>query len=63
MTTSPFDAPEAETANEPTHLLLRNGRGAHSLWPVFRQVPDGWETVHGPAPYGQCVAHLQEPPE
>jgi MbtH protein len=62
MTHSPFDPPEQQPADEATHLLLRNDGGAYSLWPVFREVPQGWETVFGPAPYGQCTAYLQESP-
>jgi uncharacterized protein YbdZ (MbtH family) len=63
MTTpSPFDAPEADPDSGAGHLVLRNARGAHCLWPVFREVPEGWRAVHGPAPYGQCVSYLQESP-
>jgi MbtH protein len=61
-TASPFDAPEPESAPEATHLVLRNADGAHSLWPVFREVPDGWESVHGPATHASCVSRLQESP-
>ncbi|GHH35662.1 MbtH family NRPS accessory protein [Streptomyces candidus] len=63
MTTrSPFDPPGTSADAEPTHLVLRSTHGAYSLWPVFRAVPEGWDTVHGPAAYGQCLAHLQESP-
>ncbi|MFJ2743426.1 MbtH family NRPS accessory protein [Streptomyces sp. NPDC087440] len=62
MTHSPFDPPEQDAAGEPTHLVLSNADGAYSLWPVFRATPDGWTPVFGPAPYGQCTAHLQESP-
>ncbi|MFF0739963.1 MbtH family NRPS accessory protein [Streptomyces sp. NPDC004111] len=61
-TASPFDAPEPDAAAEATHLVLRNAQGAHSLWPVFRDPPQGWERVHGPATHGSCVAYLQEAP-
>lgn len=68
MTTAPgpFDPVGTGTGtgtdNEPTHLVLENALGEHSLWPVFRRAPEGWTTVYGPETYGRCVARLQEPP-
>jgi uncharacterized protein YbdZ (MbtH family) len=67
MTTTPgpFDPAEPAAtgeAAEPTHLVLGNALGEYSLWPVFRRVPEGWNTVYGPESYGRCVARLQEPP-
>lgn len=65
MTTTPgpFDPVSAVDADtEPTHLILENALGEHSLWPVFRSAPDGWATVYGPETYGRCVARLQDPP-
>ncbi|MEU9837488.1 MbtH family protein [Streptosporangium sp. NPDC048047] len=29
------------------YLVLVNGEGQHSLWPVSIDVPDGWEVAHG----------------
>ncbi len=39
--TNPFED------NEANYLVLINDEGQHSLWPAFRDVPDGW-TVIGP---------------
>ncbi|MFG2497643.1 MbtH family NRPS accessory protein [Streptomyces sp. NPDC048441] len=63
-TPGPFDPVDSApgTDAEPTHLVLRNALGEYSLWPVFRQAPDGWTTVYGPESYGRCVARLQDPP-
>ncbi|MFG2648744.1 MbtH family NRPS accessory protein [Streptomyces sp. NPDC048436] len=63
MTTAPdpFDT-SADADAEPTHLVLENALGEYSLWPVFRQAPEGWTAVYGPQTYGRCVARLQEPP-
>ncbi|MFF0311876.1 MbtH family protein [Streptosporangium sp. NPDC004379] len=29
------------------YLVLVNGEGQHSLWPLSIDVPDGWEVAHG----------------
>ncbi|MDQ0982830.1 MbtH family protein [Streptomyces sp. V2I9] len=39
--TNPFDA-------DGEFLVLTNAEGAHSLWPLFAAVPEGWTTAHGP---------------
>lgn len=49
----PFDPTGSQ---EPTHLLLADDHGERSLWPVYREVPAGWRTVFGPAPYEECAA-------
>jgi MbtH protein len=38
VATNPFEDPDAE------YLVLINDEGQHSLWPVFADVPDGWES-------------------
>jgi len=38
--TNPFDDSDG------TFLVLVNGEGQHSLWPVFVDVPDGWTVAH-----------------
>ena len=55
----PFDRPAGEQAHHPTHMVLRNNRDEHSLWPAHIPAPEGWHLVHGPAPYEQCTAHLE----
>jgi len=37
--TNPFEDENAQ------YLVLVNDEGQHSLWPQFRQVPDGWTSV------------------
>lgn len=52
----PFDPPpDGDGADAATHLVLRNHEGQLSLWPVFAPPPGGWEVLHGPAPYGECL--------
>ncbi|MFF8196123.1 MbtH family protein [Streptomyces bobili] len=51
--TNPFDAPDAE------YLVLVNEEGQHSLWPVFVDVPEGWEKVFGAAPRQECLDYVE----
>lgn len=41
MSGNPFDDEEG------TFMVLANGRGQHSLWPSFAEVPGGWEIRFG----------------
>ncbi|WP_344071088.1 MbtH family protein [Streptomyces crystallinus] len=52
---SPF---EARGEDEPSHLVLVNAAGEHSLWPAFAAVPAGWEATGPAASHGACLARL-----
>lgn len=52
---SPFD----DRGDEPSHVLLVNAAGEHSLWPVFAEVPAGWRTVLPASPHRDCAAAAQ----
>jgi MbtH protein len=51
--TNPFEDDNAQ------YLVLVNDEGQHSLWPVFVDVPDGWETVFGEAPRQECLEYIE----
>lgn len=46
-TVNPFDA-------DGDFLVLVNHLGQHSLWPVFADVPEGWERAYGPSPRAEA---------
>ncbi|MEU6736827.1 MbtH family protein [Streptomyces physcomitrii] len=50
--TNPFDDPQTE------HRVVVNDEGQHALWPAFASVPDGWESVHGPAAREECLDYV-----
>lgn len=52
---SPFDPGDDD---EPSHLVLVNAAGEHSLWPAFAAVPAGWEATGPAAAHGVCLARL-----
>lgn len=41
MSSNPFDDENA------TFFVLVNDEDQHSLWPTFKQVPEGWRIVFG----------------
>ncbi|MFC4604750.1 MbtH family protein [Rhodococcus kronopolitis] len=50
---NPFDDEDGQ------FLVLVNGEGQHSLWPVFAEVPAGWVEVHGPSSRQECVTYVE----
>lgn len=51
---NPFEDPDA------SYLVLANDENQHSLWPIFVDVPDGWTTVFGEAPRGECLEYIEK---
>ena len=51
---NPFDDPDAE------FLVLVNDEGQHSLWPVFADVPEGWEVVHDRDSRQACLDYIEK---
>ncbi|WLI75812.1 MbtH family protein [Kosakonia sp. H02] len=41
-------------------LVLVNDENQHSLWPEFIKIPDGWDTVFGPANRSSCIQYIEE---
>ncbi|HEY8982638.1 MAG TPA: MbtH family protein [Streptomyces sp.] len=39
-------------------VVLANGEGQHSLWPVFAQTPAGWTIVKGEDTRQACIDHI-----
>jgi MbtH protein len=54
MATNPF---EDEDAN---YFVLINDEGQHSLWPVFADVPDGWEIIFGEDKRQACLDFIEQ---
>jgi MbtH protein len=50
---NPFDNPDG------TFVVLVNGEGQFSLWPMFADVPAGWTTVFGPQSRDACLAYIE----
>jgi MbtH protein len=45
--------------NDANYLVLVNGEGQHSLWPVFADVPAGWKIVFGEALRQECIDFIE----
>jgi MbtH protein len=50
---NPFDDESAR------FLVLINGEGQYSLWPVFANVPDGWTKVYGEESRKDCLEFIE----
>jgi MbtH protein len=44
---------------EAKYLVLVNGQGQHSLWPIFVDVPAGWTVVHHTAGRQECLDYVE----
>jgi MbtH protein len=53
VATNPFEDPDAK------YLVLINDEGQHSLWPVFADVPDGWEVIFGEEGRQECLDFIE----
>ncbi|KPI30281.1 MbtH domain protein [Actinobacteria bacterium OK074] len=42
-----------------TFVVLVNDENQHSLWPVFAEVPAGWNVAHGPDSRAACLEHIE----
>lgn len=40
-------------------LVLVNAQRKHSLWPNFKTIPEGWESVFGPSSRDACVDYVE----
>jgi MbtH protein len=48
---------ESDTAD---YLVLRNDEGQYSLWPVFKDIPRGWNAVGARGTRVACLAYIEE---
>jgi MbtH protein len=54
MMTNPFEDNDAQ------YLIVVNDEGQHSLWPVFVDVPEGWNVVFGAASRQECLDYTEK---
>ncbi|MET7695825.1 MbtH family protein [Streptomyces sp. NPDC005483] len=51
--TNPFEDQDAR------FVVLVNAERQHSLWPVFADVPAGWDVVFGEAARQECLDYVE----
>ena len=54
MATNPFEDEDA------SYLVLINDEGQHSLWPVFANVPAGWQVIFGEDKRQSCLDFIEK---
>jgi MbtH protein len=52
-TSNPFDNELLE------FIVLVNALQQHSLWPVFKTIPQGWQSVFGPTDRDNCLDYIE----
>jgi MbtH protein len=51
---NPFEDPDAK------YFVLINDEGQHSLWPIFADVPSGWEILFGEEGRQECLDFIEK---
>lgn len=41
------------------YFVVRNAEEQHSIWPAYREVPPGWETVGEPRSREDCLTYIE----
>jgi MbtH protein len=54
VATNPFEDPDAK------YFVLINDEGQHSLWPIFAEVPAGWEVIFGEDGRQECLDFIEK---
>jgi uncharacterized protein YbdZ (MbtH family) len=54
VTTNPFDDEDG------SFFVLVNDEEQHSLWPVFAEVPAGWQVAYGEASRSACLEYIEQ---
>lgn len=52
MMSNPFEH------NDQEYVILRNDEGQFSLWPSFKETPDGWTIVGPRGQRGECLTWI-----
>jgi uncharacterized protein YbdZ (MbtH family) len=54
VSTNPFDDDNG------SFFVLVNDEEQHSLWPVFTDIPAGWQAVYGAAARDTCLDYIEQ---
>jgi uncharacterized protein YbdZ (MbtH family) len=54
LSTNPFDDEDGR------FYVVVNDEDQHSLWPVFAEVPSGWQVVFGEAARAECLEYVEQ---
>jgi len=58
--TNTFSAPNPFDDEQAHFLILTNSLGQFSLWPEFVEIPQGWDSILGPATREVCRQFLDQ---
>lgn len=43
-----------------SYVVVRNARGDHSVWPIIKPMPDGWEPLECTGDRNHCLDWIGE---
>jgi MbtH protein len=49
-----------EDHDEALYVVVRNDEEQYSIWPSFRDAPEGWSVLTDPASKEDCLAYVSE---
>ena len=52
--------PESEDNGVVQYVVVINGEEQYSIWPVSRNLPEGWRTVGKPGGKAECLRYIDE---
>ena len=45
---------------EEKYYIVKNAEEQYSIWPSYKQIPNGWQTVESePKPKSECLAYIE----
>ncbi len=45
---------------ELTYFVVRNAEEQYSIWPSYREVPAGWDTITEPMTKSDCLTYIEQ---
>jgi MbtH protein len=51
---------ESEHEQEELYYVVKNVEEQYSIWPSYKQVPKGWETIGSPKIKSECLTYIEE---
>ncbi|MBY6243524.1 MbtH family protein [Methylosinus sp. Sm6] len=42
------------------YVVVVNDEEQYSIWPDYKEIPNGWRTVGKTGPKAECLAHINE---
>lgn len=51
---------EKEAVKDDFYYVVKNGEEQYSIWPSYKNLPNGWESVGEPKEKSECLAYIDK---